>query len=800
MKLKTVLIILLLIVIVCFFLWLKICRKKPVEESPVSILNSHGEVVGEINPMDTVFVSVKKLKPATLYDIRVMRSDNKEISYARLLTDLRGEIPPTPIWYDVGVEYMEGYRAGKLNFEEVINHKYRLVVSSPEQKFEFPFKIIDIKLKPRIYSADENGNPLNGFIRGREDVYAVGKNLPAGSTIHLYVVEDRYRWADGDLLNPVTKKYVTVNLESNQTEFKVQVWEKHAAIIGGYDIIADCMPFDGCYFEHTDPNDGDCNIGFCIQDEGAADDIEQKMTCQAPSPPPPAAPNPKYKDTFSPSEAVWVAINPIVQGQNYAGKNAKIYVINQLPKSSYAHGMTLTDVTGGPKTTVIQPGCANVNYNLIWANPVAGKYDVVIDFPPFGVYDKGTDIVDMMDPVGLLVGDPDIEVRRIKFNWGVGSGAVNLKDHVTNALVPVPEWDKTINRSEPAAYTRGTVITIKAQFYKLSSTAPDAVVIWADLGQGITLLPQTVNFAGASESAYVDFTTAVPSPNYINKNDFVWQWYYAVPPYPGSVQNPMNSHSHTICTTFLASLVNPAYKEPMLWTSEWAKYWSNEKGICDSIISKLYLSGLKYGISNPYGDVIDGVLDQGGGMCGSWYQMFAHMAGCQGVFVNQKFYQLKNDAAPSPEVKWYAIVIKDGGLNQPQPTHAAQNFNDVDSVYPNPSQSDITIRNEKRYVFSSGDGHCINFLDYQGKLYLYDPSFGKGPFDNTFTALPSGDTTGTALTNFRANYHDKAIDYMKGYIKLGDGTHKSLTIKTTLIPDLRNSSDPSTFEIHYKWY
>ena len=177
------------------------------------------------------------------------------------------------------------------------------------------------------------------------------------------------------------------------------------------------------------------------------------------------------------------------------------------------------------------------------------------------------------------------------------------------------------------------------------------------------------------------------------------------------------------------------------------------------------------------------------------------MAACQGVLADKRCYLLQNDAAASPEVKWNAIVIKAGGLNQPQPTASAFNWLDVDTVYPSPSSGDITYHNEKRYHFySPGDGHCINFLQYNGTLYLYDASFGIGPFANTFTRLPSGSLTGTALTNFRTNYHDQTIDYMYGNIKKSDNTYQQLTIKTTLITDLRNPSDPSSYEIKYNWY
>jgi hypothetical protein len=808
MRGKTILIIFLILLILIVLAWYKLCRGKvePEKVIPlVAIYDSSGAKIEKLHAMDTMYVGIRDLEPDTRYDIRVLRSDDYEVSFAQLQTNMEGIIAPTPVWYDIGVEYDDGSRTGRFYISDLLKYKYELNVKGPELDIDIPIEILADLRKPIIFSADQEGHPLNSFLKGNQDVYAVGKNFPAGSTIRVYVVDDQYTWEDGDPLVDVSGGFQAVELEPNQTEFKVKVWDGEATNVGSNDIVADSMPFDGEYSGgNPEPKDGGSDVGFCVQLLSGSSHVEQQMTCKAPSPPPPAMPNPKYKDHFAASEPVWVAINPTVQGQSYGGKSARIYVIKHLPKSSYTHGMKLTDVSGGYNTAVIQPGCANVNYHLVWNNPTAGNYDVVVDFTPFGVYDKGTDIVDMLEPIGLLVGAPDIEARRIQFNWGAGSKAVNLKDHTTNVAVPVPEWDKTLNRKEPAAYIRGIPITVKVQFYKASSSIPNTVVVWADLGSGIALAPQTVTFSGA-QSAYVSFTTSTSLSNWVGKHDMIWQWYYAVPPSPPSVQTPMNATDHTVCTTYKNALVNPAYKKPMLWTSQWARYLSDEKAICDAVIKKLPQSGLKYG-EKAWN--VDSMLDIGGGMCGGWYKMFAHMAGCQGVFVYEKYYRLQNNAAPSPEVKWQAIVIKDPGLNRTIPGYGSMvGFYDADSVYPYPASSDIAHRpTERRYNFWAGDGHCINFLEYKGSIYLYDPSFGTGPFNNTFTTIPSGSLKGTALTNFRKNYHDMAIDYMKGNIEYNDGISgnpktywNQLCIKTTLIPDLRIAGDPTSFEIHYSW-
>jgi len=257
------------------------------------------------------------------------------------------------------------------------------------------------------------------------------------------------------------------------------------------------------------------------------------------------------------------------------------------------------------------------------------------------------------------------------------------------------------------------------------------------------------------------------------------------------------------------------YKQPMLWTSEWAAGKDNEKDICDAIIHNLHLSGLKYGVS---GYSVRDILQGGGGMCGGWYQMFQHLAHCQGVFVECRCYLVDWRSLPDSEVKWCAIVIKSGGLNQPEPTRSAMEFHDVDVQYPIVPTTPINTVMEKRYRFWGNptpilevnvDGHCINFLKFDGKLYLYDPSFGTGPFEiagfiGAETPLPPKDYSivgGAQLTSFKKKYLDTAVDYMLGSLKDGVGTlhttilkgANGITVKTQLIPDLMGSFKEITF-------
>lgn len=411
------------------------------------------------------------------------------------------------------------------------------------------------------------------------------------------------------------------------------------------------------------------------------------------------------------------------------------------------------------------------------------------------------------------------EVYSIQFNYD-SSSAVSLKDSVTDAFVhSQPEWIKS-TRDEPAAYVRSTRPHIKVVFRKITSSVTGTYAIGAigNLG-GIRRKDVSLTFQSGGLSNAVDFELMWPLPGAIGKHTVDFEW-YARKMAGANVPIGVGSDAHTICTTWQtmdssrdSTLNNWVYKKPMLWTSEWAAGKTNEKEICDAIINRLPDSGMKYGVGGwDVRTMLIGYLGgPPGGMCGGWYKMFQHMAHCQGVFVHRRCYLNNPRSIGNNEVKWDAIVIKAGGLNQTSPTWNPKTFEDVNSQYPIVPTTPITNVTEKRYVFhGSNDGHCINFLVYQGKPYLYDASFGTGPFELApFTGanapLPPGNYTvigGTELSSFKAQYLDTAVDYVEGSLRDGSGTLHSysystrqggLTVKTSIIPDVIGSFDEITF-------
>lgn len=413
----------------------------------------------------------------------------------------------------------------------------------------------------------------------------------------------------------------------------------------------------------------------------------------------------------------------------------------------------------------------------------------------------------------LLTGPPArVEVKEIQFNWGIASQAIELIDRVdfADVAVPVPEFISGV-RNEPAAYVKNSPLTVKITF---SAAVPlDDVEIWAEGSLG-GFPVQVVQFQGGTSSDDVMFTAQNNLPDIINNFAVVWNWKYRIPSVDKVV--PMKKTSHVICTTHTAPLYEPVYKQLMLWTCDWAKDKTTTLDIVNKLINKLHTSGLKYGI--PYCWYTSDLLDYGGGMCYGWSGMFKDMTGIHGIYLHQKCFLLQNDAAPSPEIKWEGIVIKEPGINNLEPNVTEKEWRDVDKKkdYPDPvyisdnsNQDDVEFIVEKRYMFYAPyDGHCINFLEDNGEIYLYDPSFGTGPFMNTFTAVPSGLMSGIELTDFREKYHDIAIDHMHGKIRYRECNDCSpivspdvmLDVDTGSIPDLRNPLDPISAEIRYFWF
>lgn len=371
-----------------------------------------------------------------------------------------------------------------------------------------------------------------------------------------------------------------------------------------------------------------------------------------------------------------------------------------------------------------------------------------------------------------------------------------MYDACTKQPIDTPEFDYDSGRHNPAAYVRNKgTLTVRTKWRVLSGSISQAFVsATGSLGGFPPILVTFVN----GESDWISMTTQEPLPDSIATTLVTWQWEHEI---NSSGKQPGLQTQHEIYSVNKTPLTNPVYLDLVKWTTAWCSAVSDtadDKAIADSILNGFASTGvIKYGAAGW--DTAE-ILCTGDGMCGGMVQVFYDACGSQGVHVAQSCFVLWDAALLSPEFKWKSMLIYSPGLGRSEPTYPEQTIKQVDSAYPCPkylddssTADDVECENHKAYEFFAPiDGHCINFLNYENQLYLYDLSFGTGPWEGTFSTLPAGIKQGMDLYGFRENYMNKAIDYMRGTVNYKNNSfrgkcyyHKTgnnLDIKPSIIP------------------
>jgi hypothetical protein len=517
------------------------------DEQPMIILtNSNGEKAENFRVMDSVFGSFSGLLPETEYTILVMRSDDKELTRSILTSDKRGIIPTIALWWDIGAEYDES-PVGKLDTDLLSRYTYRCLVRHEDgTAAEVPINVMSLdESGPIVYSSNDMGDPLNMFSYQEENVFITGKNFPSAAEVHIHVVSDRHSWEIGDRLDePFDSAHTetVLTLDEEQQDFTTMISSETDMSIGAYDLVVEYETPD---YETSDSIvpiqnviDSVYSVGFTISalkpypPPPLAPHVEAELACQAPPQDPVTgmvigAPNPIYKDFFGANEEVWLAVNPYAGGHNYSNQNARLYVVYHRTEAQWLDGTILSDVSGGYETVTVQPGCANVNYTRIWSSPTVrdAGYDVVVDFAPFGVYDRGQDIVDSLNAKGFVVPTLWICLDSISFNHNTASNnadAMNIRKNYS-VDVPVPEWVKA-QETHPAAYIKNKTVTIKAVFSAAAGVTSAKIRAAQQYGYLGNALQTTVSFSGGTSGA-VSFQVSANTPNDIRYFYQRWNWY-----------------------------------------------------------------------------------------------------------------------------------------------------------------------------------------------------------------------------------------------------------------------------------
>jgi uncharacterized protein YneR len=236
---------------------------------------------------------------------------------------------------------------------------------------------------------------------------------------------------------------------------------------------------------------------------------------------------PIYKNYFAGNEEVWVAVEPVIKHQDYSYQTARLYVVNRKGRFAWREGTHLVDVSGGFETLSIKPGNASLNYARVWKNPIPCEdgYDVIVDFEPFGIYNKGQDILHRIGKRGLEVPENWISLESISFNHDArttDSDAINVRMNNIED-VHVPEWKKA-ELAYPAVYLKNSSITVKAVFHAAPGVREAKIGAFVKKGRLGRILHKTIHFTNGT-SGTVSFKVIGVTPKRIRDFVQMWNWY-----------------------------------------------------------------------------------------------------------------------------------------------------------------------------------------------------------------------------------------------------------------------------------
>ena len=398
--------------------------------------------------------------------------------------------------------------------------------------------------------------------------------------------------------------------------------------------------------------------------------------------------------------------------------------------------------------------------------------------------------------------EDEINITDIWFNWGEESNAITLYDSNTERPIITPEYNLENKRNNSAAFIRNSELQIKVKF---SSETNDDALIRAT-GDLIDFSEEQVLIENGI-SDWVIFNSIGTLPNNISNIDVKLNWEYFN---DASLEwESIEQTSHKIYCLNKEPLNEILYEEFADWTTVWCENLENDdKILTDSIFNGFVKDEvIRYG---DYGYEVAEILQTRDGMCGGLSWILLEACATQGVEIYWFGFQVQHTGFP--EKLWHAMLVLDPGLGCEKPgvLSVKRLFRITNEVYPNPEyqgifnkNDDIEIKYMHTYLFSKNSGHAVNLLPYNNTVYLYDLSFGNGPYTDIFTEIPEkGYHTSAETGKFRTDYFNKAVDYMYGRISYTNKngkirlTLKKFAVKTELIPDEINGENQIEFYFH----
>lgn len=393
---------------------------------------------------DSLSVELTGARPGSTVEMLLQDGRGREWSYSRVHSDRRGNVPRTLFWYQSGVIGTTARRVdfrpdpSFLTFDDAerffADNDLRLTVRERDGRI---LATRDFRPRPRksafVYPSNAAGVLENAINARDESLYVTGRNFPAGATVQLFLVPNRFGWNVNNLFEATVAK--TITLGAGETGFTAQVLAAGAQIPGTYDIIArvgnDTTPVVQAADVISFGEDTGVVLYYIIINNNVVIESAGRM-----------AGSPAYfefSNYFEKGEDVYGAVDPTDVPAGHTGGNYAAHwtVADQPPAYWDGANPALVDVSGdGPEIHRVKFWCINGTRVKLWSaatQPAAiAPYDVIVDFGAApandaasfvmdNTYNKSLDFIDGYLDAGFWVGEaPD----------AIGPNAVGTVDYL----------------------------------------------------------------------------------------------------------------------------------------------------------------------------------------------------------------------------------------------------------------------------------------------------------------------------------------------------------------------------------
>jgi hypothetical protein len=355
----------------------------------------------DFDPGEALSLALAGVRPSSIHEVAVLEGD-RVLFTDRLMSNARGEIAPTVIWAQLGLD--DPGSAARFTVAEA-RAKWkgkRLTVRVHDRKDELlraEVRLASAFTRPLVLSTDREGRILNGFEAGKHDALVSLYNVPFEGHARVYLVPRQYDWHAGDRIRPVRLAsgrlgHVDVDLKKSADGITARVARARELEPGAYDFIVRQVRYgyeddEDLVLRPTDLVGGRRITGLVVRKEFWASkvirggctnllDIAGRSIGDAPYV--------AMTNVFQVGEDVWGALDPAALDPNHTGKMVSLYVVPHKTAAQWSADNSLQHLAvlgGNPavQTFQTQSWCVNANRRLLWpAATQVGEYDVVADF------------------------------------------------------------------------------------------------------------------------------------------------------------------------------------------------------------------------------------------------------------------------------------------------------------------------------------------------------------------------------------------------------------------------------------